>query len=44
MRDEPLLVVLVLQTMLAIRVFDIIYVLTAGGPGTATTTWRCCTG
>jgi multiple sugar transport system permease protein len=35
---QPLLVVLVLQTMLAIRVFDIIYVLTAGGPGTATTT------
>jgi multiple sugar transport system permease protein len=35
---QPLLVVLVLQTMLAIRVFDVIYVLTAGGPGTATTT------
>jgi multiple sugar transport system permease protein len=35
---QPLLVVLVLQTMLAIRVFDIVYVLTAGGPGTATTT------
>ena len=35
---QPLLVVLVLQTMLAIRVFDLIYVLTAGGPGTATTT------
>jgi multiple sugar transport system permease protein len=35
---QPLLVVLVLQTMLAIRVFDIIYVLTGGGPGTATTT------
>ena len=32
---QPLLVVLVLQTMLAIRVF---YVLTAGGPGTSTTT------
>jgi multiple sugar transport system permease protein len=30
--------VLILQTMLAIRVFDVIYVLTAGGPGTATTT------
>ena len=27
-----------LQTMLAIRVFDVIYVLTAGGPGTSTTT------
>ncbi len=35
---QPLLVVLILQTMLAIRVFDIIYVLTAGGPGAATTT------
>ena len=35
---QPLLVVLILQTMLAIRVFDIVYVLTAGGPGTATTT------
>ena len=33
-----LLVVLVLQTMLAIRVFDLVYVLTAGGPGTSTTT------
>src|SRR5437762_11605437 len=28
---QPLLVVLILQTMLAIRVFDLIYVLTAGG-------------
>jgi multiple sugar transport system permease protein len=35
---QPLLVVLILQTMLAVRVFDVIYVLTAGGPGTATTT------
>src|SRR5206468_2957616 len=35
---QPLLVVLILQTMLAIRVFDLVYVLTAGGPGTATTT------
>ena len=35
---QPLLIVLILQTILAIRVFDIIYVLTAGGPGTATTT------
>jgi multiple sugar transport system permease protein len=35
---QPLLIVLILQTMLAIRVFDIVYVLTAGGPGTATTT------
>ena len=39
---QPLLVVLVLQTMYAIRVFDVIYVLTAGGPGTSTTTltWK----
>ncbi len=36
--SQPLLIVLILQTILAIRVFDIIYVLTAGGPGTATTT------
>jgi multiple sugar transport system permease protein len=35
---QPLLVVLILQTMLALRVFDVIYVLTAGGPGTSTTT------
>ena len=37
-----LLVVLILQTLSAIRVFDVIYVLTAGGPGTATTTltWK----
>ena len=39
---QPLLVVLVIQTMYAIRVFDVIYVLTAGGPGTSTTTltWK----
>jgi len=39
---QSLLVVLILQTMSAIRAFDIIYVLTAGGPGTATTTltWK----
>ncbi|MFI4986401.1 MAG: carbohydrate ABC transporter permease [Alphaproteobacteria bacterium] len=35
---QALLIVLILQTMFAIRVFDVIYVLTAGGPGTATTT------
>jgi len=35
---QPLLIVLIIQTMYAIRVFDIVYVLTAGGPGTATTT------
>jgi ABC-type sugar transport system permease subunit len=39
---QPLLVVLILQTMSAIRAFDVIYVLTGGGPGTATTTltWK----
>ena len=39
---QPLLIVLILQTISAIRAFDIIYVLTAGGPGTATTTlsWK----
>ena len=39
---QPLLIVLILQTMSAVRAFDIIYVLTAGGPGTATTTlsWK----
>jgi ABC-type sugar transport system permease subunit len=35
---QPLFVVLLLQTMSAIRSFDVIYVLTAGGPATATTT------
>ncbi len=35
---QALLIVLILETMLAIRAFDIIYVLTAGGPGTSTTT------
>jgi ABC-type sugar transport system permease subunit len=40
--SQALLVVLILQTLSAIRAFDIIYVLTAGGPGTATTTltWK----
>ncbi len=39
---QTLLVVLILQTLSAIRAFDVIYVLTAGGPGTATTTlvWK----
>ena len=39
---QPLMIVLILQTLSAIRAFDIIYVLTAGGPGTATTTltWK----
>jgi multiple sugar transport system permease protein len=36
--SQTLLVVLILQTMSAIRAFDVIYVLTAGGPGDATTT------
>ena len=36
--SQALMIVLILQTMLAVRVFDLIYVLTAGGPGTATTT------
>jgi multiple sugar transport system permease protein len=33
----PLLIVLVYETMIAIAVFDLVYVLTGGGPGTATT-------
>jgi multiple sugar transport system permease protein len=39
---QPLLIVLILQTLAAIRAFDVIYVLTAGGPGTTTTTlvWK----
>ncbi len=39
---QPLLIVLILQTLSMIRAFDVIYVLTAGGPGTATTTltWK----
>ena len=35
---HPLLIIIILQTMLAFRIFDIVYVLTAGGPGTSTTT------
>jgi multiple sugar transport system permease protein len=35
---HPLLIVLILETMNAFRAFDTIYVLTGGGPGTATTT------
>lgn len=35
--SHALLLVLVTQTMVAIRTFDIIYVLTGGGPGSATT-------
>lgn len=33
---HPLLIVLILQTMTAFRVFDLIYVMTGGGPGNAT--------
>jgi multiple sugar transport system permease protein len=33
----PLMVVLILQTMESLRVFDIIWVMTGGGPGTSTT-------
>lgn len=32
----PLLIVLVYETMISISVFDLVYVLTGGGPGTAT--------
>jgi multiple sugar transport system permease protein len=35
--SHALLLVLVTQTMVALRTFDIIYVLTGGGPGSATT-------
>jgi multiple sugar transport system permease protein len=35
---HPLIVVLILETLSAFQAFDIIYVLTGGGPGTATTT------
>ena len=34
---QPLMTVLILETLLAFRVFDLVYVLTAGGPGDATT-------
>jgi multiple sugar transport system permease protein len=33
----PLLIVLVYETMVAVTVFDLVYVLTGGGPGSATT-------
>ncbi len=33
----PLLIVLVYETIIAISVFDVVYVLTGGGPGSATT-------
>ena len=34
---HPLLIVMILQTMIAFRAFDIIYVMTGGGPGDSTT-------
>jgi multiple sugar transport system permease protein len=34
---HPLLIIIILQTMIAFRTFDIIYVMTGGGPGEATT-------
>ena len=33
----PLLIVLVYETMIALAVFDLVYVMTGGGPGSATT-------
>jgi multiple sugar transport system permease protein len=36
--QQAILIVLVLQTIVALRTYDIIYVLTGGGPGTSTTT------
>jgi multiple sugar transport system permease protein len=35
---HALLLVVIIETMQAFRVFDLVYVLTAGGPGTSTTT------
>lgn len=34
---RPILIVMILQTMSALRAFDLFYVLTGGGPGNATT-------
>jgi multiple sugar transport system permease protein len=34
---HPILIIMILQTMTAFRVFDLVYVLTGGGPGDATT-------
>lgn len=36
MISQTLMVVLIFQTMISLRVFDLIYVLTSGGPGDAT--------
>jgi multiple sugar transport system permease protein len=35
---HPILIVLILQTLGGLRIFDLIYLLTGGGPGNATTT------
>jgi multiple sugar transport system permease protein len=35
---QPILIVLILQTLGGLRLFDIIYLLTGGGPGNETTT------
>jgi multiple sugar transport system permease protein len=35
---HPILIVLILQTLGGLRLFDLIYLLTGGGPGSATTT------
>jgi multiple sugar transport system permease protein len=35
---HPILIVLILQTLSGLRLFDLIYLLTGGGPGDATTT------
>ena len=34
---HPLIIVLILQTMIALRVFELVFVLTGGGPGNSTT-------
>jgi multiple sugar transport system permease protein len=34
---HPILIIMILQTMTAFRVFDLVYVLTGGGPGDSTT-------
>ena len=36
--QQATLIVLILQTITAMKVYDIIFVLTGGGPGTSTTT------
>lgn len=33
---QPLIIIVLLQTVLALRLFDLVYVLTGGGPGNAT--------